>query len=141
MIQVKRFRDPCLQHLNTTGAPESGTWNESQDRVVIDFVNDVKSKSLFVSVVSADGQFRFDSCVVGHVHLSKPTCFFIKADHSRSNEPLIRSSQYETAIYQGCLARGAADLPRHLARVAFHFEKQTFLMCDQRLKGIRILVY
>lgn len=139
---MKRFRDPCQQHfLASTATQAELGWNETHDRSVIDFLNDVKAKALFVSATHQAGErLRFDSSIVGHIHLSKPTCIFIKANTDSVNEPLLRSSQYETSIYADCLLRGANDLPRHLAKVAFYFEKQTFLLCENRLKGFSHLL-
>lgn len=135
---MKRFRDQCRHHLGTSKA-ELG-WSEPQDRYVIDYLNDVKKVALFVSSFQQQQQqtsdrLRFDDDIVGQIHVSRPTCFFIKLQPTAQVEPLVRPSQFDKAIYQACLVGGSIDLPRHLAKVAFYFERQTLHLCENGLKG------
>lgn len=113
-------------------------WGEQQDRSVIDYLDDPEKVALFVSPLQKQkkvgDRLRFDWAVVGKIlKPNHPVCFFIKIE--TINEPLIRPGQFDAVIYPGCLDRGTKDLPRHLAKVAFYFERQAIALCQDRLKG------
>ncbi len=120
--------------MNTSKA-ELG-WGEQQDRSVIDYLKEPSKVALFVSQQQQTG-LRFDYSITSQIHVSssRPTCFFIKIE--ADPEPLLRPGQFDTAIYQACLTRGTSDLPRHMAKVAFYFERQALTLCGNRLKGAR----
>lgn len=81
---------------------------------------------------------RFDLAFVGQIlESNNPICFFIKIE---TTEPLTRPGQFDTVIYQSCLDRGTKDLPAHLAKVVFYFEKQVIALCQDRLKGCSIFL-
>lgn len=111
-------------------------WSEQQDRYVIDYLNDPNKVVLFVSSSQQENvvdRLRFDWAVVGSIHgANNPTSFFIKIEVV---EPLIRPGQFDTAVYNNCLVRGVKDLPRHLTKVVFYFERHALNLCENRLKG------
>ncbi|XP_046456153.1 uncharacterized protein LOC124203523 [Daphnia pulex] len=141
---VKRFRDQCQHHLvlDITSKADLG-WGEQQDRSVIDYLDDPEKVALFVSPLQKQkkvgDRLRFDWAVVGKIlKPNHPVCFYIKIE--TINEPLIRPGQFDAVIYPGCLDRGTKDLPRHLAKVAFYFERQAIALCQDRLKEVRHLM-
>ncbi|XP_057368389.1 uncharacterized protein LOC130689450 [Daphnia carinata] len=138
---VKRFRDQCQHHLMDTSNEVEVGWSEQQDRYVIDYLNDPNKVALFVSSSQEESvvhRLRFDWTVVGSIHgANVPTCFFIKIGVA---EPLIRPGQFDTAIYNNCLVRGIRDLPRHLTKVVFYFERHALNLSENRLKEMKHLM-
>jgi hypothetical protein len=139
---VKRFRDQCQHHLvlDITSKAELG-WTEEHNRSVIDYLNDSNKVTLFISPsLSQNGNrlLKFNLAFVGQIlESNNPICFFIKIE---TTEPLTRPGQFDTVIYQSCLDRGTKDLPGHLAKVVFYFEKQAIALCQDRLKGCSIFL-